>query len=129
MTSFNILSSSQPNSSTLPRKILVLFIPLCIFNDMDITMIFSFAPKMIKSFGTSEQRTGYYAGLLGSSIYIGIIFFSLLWSDLGDIKGKKVSMIISSSCLAACVLAFGFSFTFTWAYVTRFLHACLYMYH
>ena len=120
MSSQANISDDLPRSP-LPTKVLLLLLPICLFHDMDITMVFSYAPKLIQSFGVSEVSTGYYAGILGSSMYVGFLFCSLPWSHFGDIKGKKLSCIISSSLLVVNMFLFGFSWTFAWAVLTRFL--------
>lgn len=108
----------------LPWIVLLILVIICIFHDMAITMVFSFAPKMIRTFGVSQADTGYYAGWLASSMYFGFLFCSLLWSYLGDKKGKKLSMLLSTTGLTLSMLAFGFSRNYTWAFVTRLLQGC-----
>ena len=105
--------------SPLPKKHLALLLPICLIHDIDQTTIFSYAPKMIKSFGTPEVDVGNYSGLLGSSLYIGIFCCNLLWSHMADVKGKKRSLITSTSLLSLSMFLFGFSRSFAWALVTR----------
>ncbi|XP_057298283.1 uncharacterized protein LOC130629177 [Hydractinia symbiolongicarpus] len=99
---------------------LVLFITL-LLGSMIVTMVFSFLPELVKSFGVSDVGTGYYAGLIGSALFAGRAFSSLFWGYLADVKGKKFATILSATALSITTLAFGFSTRFTWALVTRFL--------
>ena len=110
--------------SPLPWKMLCVLVMLCILNDMNVTMLFSFAPKMIKEFGIPEVDTGYYAGWLSSSMYTGILCCSFVWSYVGDIKGKKLSIIVTTIGHGYATLAFGFSRNYYWAVVTRLLQGC-----
>ena len=105
----------------LPWKQLLLLIPLRLFHDVDMTMIFSFTPKLIKSFGTPELDVGYDSGLLNASMYLGVLCCNLLWSYLADKKGKKCSAVISTSLLGVGVFMFGLSRSLTWAIVTRLM--------
>ena len=105
----------------LPWKQLLLLIPLRLFHDVDMTMVLSFTPKMIKSFGTPELEVGYESGVLNASMYLGVVCCNLLWSYLADVKGKKCSAVISTCLLAVGVFMFGLSRSYTWAIVTRLM--------
>lgn len=52
--------------------------------------------------------------------------FSLPWGYFGDRKGLKLVIIINLIGLAITSLAFGFSFNYTWAVVTRSLQGCFF---
>ena len=115
-------STDNSNSRTpLPWKQLLLLIPLRLFHDVDMTMIFSYAPKMIKYFGTPEVDVGYDSGVLNASMYLGVLCCNLLWSYLADLKGKKFSVVVSTCLLAVGVFMFGLSRSFTWSLMTRFM--------
>lgn len=105
----------------LPTKIMLIVYMLNFFNSMVMTMVFSFLPRMVKSFDISELEMGYYAGLLGSSLFISRTFFSAFWGYFADNKGSKFSLLVAVGGLMASTLAFGFSTDFYWAWVTRFL--------
>ena len=117
MDSSNDLNSRIP----LPWKQLLLLIPLRIFHDVDMTMIFSYAPKMIRSFGTPEVDVGYNSGVLNASMHLGVLCCNLVWSYLADLKGKKFSVVVSTCLLASSCFMFGLSRSFTWALMTRFM--------
>ncbi|XP_057306352.1 uncharacterized protein LOC130644670 [Hydractinia symbiolongicarpus] len=94
---------------------------LSLLGSMSITMVFSFLPQLIKSFGITEVEVGHYAGIIAASLYSGLAFSSILWGYLADVKGAKFATILSSLSLTIATLAFGFSTFYKWALVTRFL--------
>lgn len=105
----------------LPTKILVtlFFVVLC--DMMTVAMVFSYLPKLVKSFGTSEVDTGLYAGIIASSLYIGRTLFSLIWGHIADVKGNKLVLICSTVLVMFATLAFAFANSFYWAVATRFI--------
>lgn len=105
----------------LPTKIMFIVYMLNLFNSMVMTMVFSFLPRMVKSFGASEVQAGTYAGLLGSSLFISRTIFSVFWGYFSDYKGRKFSLLVAVGGLMATTLAFGFSTNFYWAVATRML--------
>lgn len=114
-------------TTPLPWTMLLVLTTLCILNDVNVTMLFSFAPKLIKTtFGYSEIEAGYYTGILSSVFYIGILLCSFFWSYLGDTLNKKCSIIISSIGHTLATLAFGFSNQYYFACVARFLQGCFF---
>lgn len=108
----------------LPKGILAVLYSLLLFNAMTMTMVFSYLPKLVKSFGTSEVDTGYYAGLIASALFVGRLIFSFVWGYIADQKGKKFAAIASATGLTFSTLAFGFSYNFAWALLTRLLQGC-----
>jgi len=108
-------------ATTLPWNIMLPLMFLTFFNSMTVTMVFSFLPKLVKSFGTSEVDTGFYVGMIGSSVYVGRIFCSILWGYLADRYGRKKLIIVAASTTATFTLAFGFTWSIEWAVVTRLL--------
>jgi len=108
-------------ATTLPWNIMLPLMFLTFFNSMTITMVFSFLPKLVKSFGTSEVDTGFYVGMIGSSVYVGRIFCSILWGYLADRYGRKKLIIVAASTTCIFTLAFGFTWSIEWAVVTRLL--------
>lgn len=87
---------------------------------MSITLLFPFLPAMIKSFGISHEDTGYYAGLVASSMFIGRTVASYFWGWLADKFGRRPIVIVSLSLLLAGMLGFGLSLSLYTAIVTRF---------
>ncbi|XP_065670983.1 uncharacterized protein LOC136089194 [Hydra vulgaris] len=88
---------------------------------MTMTTVFSYLPKLVKSFGASEVQAGIDAGLIASSLFFSRIFSSLFWGYFADKYGKKKLLFISSIFTAITTLAFAFSRSFIWALVTRLL--------
>ena len=108
----------------LPMSITVIVISNMIFFSMVATVLFSFLPKMVKYFGVTELNTGYYAGIIASSIYVGRLFFSMIWGYITDTKSKRFSLTLATFALMVTTLAFGFSYNVYWATITRFLQGC-----
>ncbi|XP_065671631.1 uncharacterized protein LOC136089513 [Hydra vulgaris] len=106
-----------------PLKHSVIFVITFFFfiSTMTTTSVFSYLPKLVKSFGASEVQAGKDAGLIGSSLFFSRIFSSLLWGYFADKCGKKKLLLISSICIAISTLAFAFTRSFTWALVTKLL--------
>ncbi|XP_065640003.1 uncharacterized protein LOC124815304 isoform X2 [Hydra vulgaris] len=106
-----------------PLKHSVIFVITFFFfiNTMTTTSLFSYLPKLVKSFGASEVQAGEDAGLIGSSLFFSRIFSSLLWGYFADKYGNKKLLFLSSICIAISTLAFAFSRSFTWAFVTKLL--------
>ena len=44
-----------------------------------------------------------------------------MWGYISDKKGKKTAALASASGLTLATLAFGFSYNFYWALITRFI--------
>ncbi|XP_057298969.1 uncharacterized protein LOC130629680 [Hydractinia symbiolongicarpus] len=105
----------------LPWTVVVVLFFIMILDKMIVTMVFSFLPKLVKSFGTFEADTGYYVGIIASAMSIGQTFFSLFWGYMADVKGKKPTLIVSTVATMLSTLAFGFTYNFEWAVTTRFL--------
>ena len=108
----------------LPMAITLTIFVNTIFFSMISTVLFSFLPKMVKYFGATELNTGYYAGIIASSLFIGRSLFSMIWGYIADAKSKRFSLILAGFTLTVTTLAFGFSRNFYWATITRFLQGC-----
>ncbi|XP_065640005.1 uncharacterized protein LOC105847360 isoform X2 [Hydra vulgaris] len=106
-----------------PLKLSVIFSLTFIFfvDGMTMTTVFSYLPKLVKSFGASEVQAGRDAGLIASSLFLSRIFSSIIWGYISDKFGKKKLLLISSTGIAIFTFAFGLSRSFTWAFVTRTL--------
>jgi len=50
-------------TTTLPWNIMLPVLFLMFFNSMTITMVYSFLPKLVKSFNTSEVDTVFYGDI------------------------------------------------------------------
>ncbi|XP_057302548.1 uncharacterized protein LOC130636735 [Hydractinia symbiolongicarpus] len=109
------------DAKPLPWKMLSAMLLVMILKTMNTTMIYAFLPKLVKSFGTSEADTGYYAGIIACSMGIGQTISSLMWGYIADVKGKKPTLIASTTLIMFTTLAFGFTSNFDWAVTTRFM--------
>ena len=83
-------------------------------------MIFSFGPKMIKSFGISEVDAGLCMGYIGSSGYVGWIISCYATGYMADNKGHKLVLMFTMVGMIMFTLLFGFSTSFYWALSARF---------
>ncbi|XP_068738626.1 uncharacterized protein [Montipora capricornis] len=86
---------------------------------MSVTLLFPFLPAMIKSFGISVEDTGYYAGLVASSMFIGRTVSCYFWGWLSDKIGRRPVMLVSLSFLLLGTLGFGLSLSLYAAIFTR----------
>ncbi|XP_057299998.1 uncharacterized protein LOC130630496 [Hydractinia symbiolongicarpus] len=112
---------AREGATPLPTAVLLVLFYLLLLDGMTLTTVFSFLPKLVKSFGTSEVETGLYAGMIASSIYVGRMIFSLPWGYVADVKGKRSALIVSTTLLMFSTLVFGFTNSFYWAIITRFI--------
>lgn len=98
----------------------VVFITVTLYT-MTTTFVFSFLPHMVKSFGASEIKAGYYSGIIASCVYIGRLCCSMFWGYLADVKGKRFCSVITQSCLFVSTIVFGYSRSIYWAAGARLL--------
>ena len=112
--------------NTLPYRTLSLLFMLVLLSGMQATMCFSFLPKLVKSFGVSEQNTGRYSGYIASSVFVGVGLTALVWGYVADHKGHKKTLLVSSCGMTITTLFFGFSFDFYWALGWRFAQGLTY---
>eukprot|EP00111_Clytia_hemisphaerica_P001231 TCONS_00003507-protein len=108
----------------LPKAVVAIVFSMIFFAAMAITMVFSFLPKLIKSFGISEVETGYYAGWVAASFFIGRIPCSFLWGWLSDVKGRRFSALLSLSAMSVTTLLFGLSNSYYWTLIFRGIQGC-----
>ena len=110
-----------PGITPLPVVVTTLTFFTMLVNASIPTMCFSYLPKLVKSFNVTEAQTGHYAGMIASSAFVGQVLFSVMWGYLGDLKGRKLALCVSVMGMTGTTLAFGFSTTFTWTLLSRFL--------
>ena len=92
---------------------------LCTF--MTFSMVFSYLPKMMKSFGVSEVNVGRDSGFIASAFFVARVLTCYPWGVAADRFGKKRVLLISMACLCTSTLVFGFSNSVYWAAAARFL--------
>ena len=80
--------------SDIPYVIfLMVFLNLFFFSMMQ-TMVFSFLPKLVKSFNVAEVDVGRYAGIIASAIYIGSMLSSIPWGYITDRWSKRTATLL-----------------------------------
>ena len=78
----------------------ILFINV-IFYAMASTAVFSFLPKLVRSFGVRELDVGYYAGSIASSLFVGRLCFSMIWvSYIDELIHRFISFLSFSAIFA-----------------------------
>lgn len=88
-----------------------------------ITLVFPFAPFMILDFGmtTDEREIGFYAGFIGTSLFLGRFLSSFIWGYLSDKYGRKIVLVISLAGICVFTILFGLSKSFVVAVIMRFI--------
>ncbi|KAJ7387199.1 hypothetical protein OS493_004169 [Desmophyllum pertusum] len=74
---------------------------------------------MVKSFGISDEDTGYYAGLVASAMFIGRSVGCYFWGLLTDKFGRRPVILICLALTLVGMAAFGLSVSLNMAIVTR----------
>ncbi|XP_020614457.1 probable peptide/nitrate transporter At3g43790 isoform X2 [Orbicella faveolata] len=75
---------------------------------------------MVKSFGISDEDTGYYAGVIASSMFLGRTLGCYFWGWLTDKIGRRPVILISLVLTIIGMASFGLSVSLTMAIITRF---------
>ncbi|XP_058966222.2 uncharacterized protein [Pocillopora verrucosa] len=86
---------------------------------MSITILFPFLPAMVKSFGISDEDTGYYAGVIASSMFIGRTAACYFWGLMTDRFGRRPVMMICLTMTLVGMVCFGLSVSLYMAFITR----------
>lgn len=90
------------------------------FSTMSLTVVFAFAPQLVKEYGASEVETGHRVGIFASSYYLGLFISAIVWGYAADTFGKKRTAVVSGCFLVTTTLVFGVSRSFYWATISRF---------
>ena len=87
------------------------------------TVIFPFASEMIMSFGMTSNKdaTGYWVGLLATSLMLGRLISSPIWGHLIDTWGRKPVTQLSLASMCLLSITFGLSPSMLWALAFRLL--------
>ena len=75
--------------------------------------------------GLTYESAGSYAGILSGSLMIGRLFSAWPLGIMCDRYGRKFVLLLSTTSNAVLILAFGFSSSFKYAVVVRFLTGLL----
>ncbi|XP_078363022.1 uncharacterized protein LOC144647143 isoform X2 [Oculina patagonica] len=109
-----------PGTNPLNWKLLFIVFFALFCSAVSNTILFPFLPAMVKSFGISDEDTGYYAGLVASSMFVGRAVGCYFWGWLTDKVGRKPIIL---ACLAFSFVgmgSFGLSVSLNMAIATRF---------
>ena len=90
------------------------------------TVIFPYASEMVMGFGTTSDKngTGYWVGLLATSLMVGRTISSPIWGLLIDKWGRKPVTQIGLFMMILLSISFGLSPSLFWALFFRFLLGC-----
>ena len=108
-------------TTPLPYGTVAIIVLIKVVLTINNTMIFSYLPKMLKSFGTPEVDVGYQVGLINAVMSISWVFSFFILGYLGDTYGRKRVLLISICGAMVTGLTFGFSTSFYWALCSRLL--------
>lgn len=121
------LASPPPPPTPLPKVQLAL-LGCCLYGVLfSQNVLFPFLPFMVQSFFPTLPLAdlGYRAGYLGAAFPAGLALSSYVWGRAADAAGRKVCLLIGLSTTAVLITAFGFSPSFTWAVVLRFVSGAM----
>ncbi|XP_065680915.1 uncharacterized protein LOC105848448 isoform X2 [Hydra vulgaris] len=104
------------NPTVAAALFLILFSTL-----LTLTTPFSYLPSMVASFGYNQKESGYYAGMIASSLFVGRFLGGYYWGWLTDKVGRRPVLLVSALLTFVATLAFGFTTNIYWAIATRFL--------
>ncbi|XP_065680206.1 uncharacterized protein LOC124806378 isoform X3 [Hydra vulgaris] len=111
----------KKGTDPLPMAIIFLLSVQYFLESATTASVFSYLPHLVKSFGTSEEQAGKDVGWIASSLFIARVFFGLLWGYLLDKMDPKTVLLISGIFQTISTVLFGFSTSFYWTLVTRFM--------
>ncbi|XP_065176305.1 uncharacterized protein LOC135806088 [Sycon ciliatum] len=85
-------------------------------------IIFPFVPFMVTDFlDLPRNKVGFYSGFLVSAYHVGVLLGSMMWGSVSDRWGRRPAVLTSMVLMMVFNLFFGFSRSFTWAVLARFL--------
>ena len=97
----NIEKNNGSVQSQLPLGHLTIIFIDVFFSAMASTAVFSFLPKLVRSFGVRELDVGYYAGSIASSLFVGRLCFSMIWvSYIDELIHRFISFLSFSAIFA-----------------------------
>ena len=120
--------SDVPNIPTpVPQFKILLLGSILLANNASIWMIFSFLPFMVSFYYPSMPTTelGFQAGILGSAFSAGGLIGNFVSGILSDKFGRRPALLWGLVGTALSSLCFGFSPTFWFAAISRFMWGAL----
>lgn len=115
------LSVAEKGATPIQWKIVGLIFMSLFGSAFSLTFLFPFLPEMVLWFGYKEEDKGYYAGLIASAVFAGRAVGSYFWGWLSDKFGRRPILLITLFFNGFFSLAFGFTYNFPMALITRFL--------
>ncbi|KAF7847931.1 hypothetical protein BT93_L2440 [Corymbia citriodora subsp. variegata] len=108
------------------RELLSIWI-VVLCSALTVSSLFPYLYFMIRDFHIAkrEEDIGYYAGYVGSSLFLGRVLTSILWGIVADRCGRKPVIVIGTISVAVLNTLFGLSVNFWMAIASRFLLGCL----
>ncbi|GAB1312538.1 Tetracycline resistance (Probable transport) [Madurella fahalii] len=105
--------TASTSTTPLPWKQLGLLAFLSLAEQTALNSIGPYLPAMVTSFEEiPDGQEGLYVGLLASAFALAQLTTNLLWGYLSDRVGRKPTMLLGTSLLAACFMFFGFCATY-----------------
>ncbi|VDI82976.1 Hypothetical predicted protein [Mytilus galloprovincialis] len=115
------MSVTEKGATPIQWKMVILVFVSLFGSAFSLTFLFPFLPEMVLWFGYEEEEKGYYAGLIASAVFFGRAVGSYFWGWLSDKFGRRPIILITVFLNGFFSLAFGFTFNFPMAMITRFL--------
>jgi MFS family permease len=105
----------------MTRIVLLSFI--LFYNTITTTYLYSFLPEMMVALGMAEtiSDSGGYAAWLASAFFIGRFLSATYWGYFIDNYGRKRGLLLIMGSISTLSLLFGFSNSFYYALLIRFL--------
>jgi len=110
-----------PGTTRLDPKVSFALVLILFSTQLTLTTPFAYLPSMVKRFGYSDKDTGYYAGIIASSLFVGRFIGGYFWGYVTDKYGRRPVLLVSASLTYFSTLFFGFSTNLYFAVTARFL--------
>jgi len=88
---------------------------------LNATVLFPFVVFMLRDFGVSERRVGFWSGVLGASFFAAQVVSSYSWGRAADFYGCKRCLVLGSVGTTLSSVAFALSRSVAWALGARLL--------
>ena len=113
------------NITPLPKKELFVILTVLISEMSSLMYISPFLYYMIKSFGINDENIGYYSGGIISAFMAGQFISNIIWGIISEKYGVKKVILFGLLSSSISTIIFGFSSSFIWAILTRFINGIL----
>ncbi|KAF9262452.1 MFS general substrate transporter [Marasmius fiardii PR-910] len=109
-------------TTPLPKLQVTLALLMFLAEPVTATVIYPFIPAFVRRTGATEndeKKTGYYAGIIESLLFISECLCVLHWNRASDRIGRRPILLLGPLALSVAMLAFGLSKTFWQLVVSR----------